>query len=54
MVRVSDYEDHVDVGRLGEEVADGDGAQKLRGCEAALNNSEAERIAEQEESLLIY
>ena len=52
VVGVSYYEDHVKVCRLYEEVADGNGIEELSCCEAALDNGEAERVAEQEESLL--
>ncbi len=52
VVRVFDDEDHVEVCRLCEEVADGDGVEELSCREAALDDCEAEGIAEQEESLL--
>ena len=50
--RISDYEDHVEVSRLYEEVADGDGVQELSCSEAALDDCEAEGITQQEEPLL--
>ena len=52
VVRVFDHEDHVEVCRLYEEVADGDGVKELCCGEAALDDGEAEGVAEQEESLL--
>ena len=52
VVRVFDHEAHVDVCRLCEEVTDGDGVEELSCSEAALDDCEAEGIAEQEESLL--
>ena len=52
VIGVFNHEDHVDVCRLCEEVADGDGVEELCRCKAALDNGKAEGIAEQEESLL--
>ena len=52
MVGISDDEDHVDVSRLCEEMADGNGVEELSCGEAALDDGEAEGVAEQEESLL--
>ena len=52
VVGVSYYEDHVKVCRLYEEVADGNRIEELSCCEAALDDGEAEGVAEQEESLL--
>ena len=51
MVGISDDEDHVEVCRLYEEVADGNGVDELSCSEAALDDGEAEGVAEQEESL---
>ena len=42
----------MEVCRLHEEVADGNGIEELSCCEAALDNSEAEGVAEQQEPLL--
>ena len=42
----------MEVCRLYEEVADGDRIEELSGGEAALDDGEAEGVAEQEESLL--
>lgn len=42
VVRVLDDEDHVEVCRLYEEVADGNGIEELSGSEAALDDGEAE------------
>ncbi len=52
VVRVFDHEDHVEVCCLYEEVADGNGIEELSCCEAALDDGEAEGVAEQEEFLL--
>ncbi len=52
VVGVLDDEDHVKVCCLYEEVADGDGVEELCCCEAALDDGEAEGVAEQEEPLL--
>ena len=52
VVRVFYHEDHVKVCRLYEEVADGNGVEELSCGEAALDDGEAEGVAEQEESLL--
>jgi hypothetical protein len=52
VVRVFYHEDHVKVCRLYEEVADGNGIEELCRCKAALDNSEAEGVAEQQEPLL--
>ena len=52
VVRVFYHEDHVEVCRLYEEVADGDGIEELSCSEAALDDGEAEGVAEQEEPLL--
>ena len=52
VVGVLDDEDHVEVCCLYEEVADGDRIEELSGGEAALDDGEAEGVAEQEESLL--
>lgn len=46
VVGVSDYQDHVEVCRLYEEVADGNGIEELSGSEAALDDGEAEGVAE--------
>ena len=45
VVWVFDYEDPADVGRLCEEVADGDGVEELRCGEAALDDGWAEGLA---------
>ena len=52
VVGILDDEDYVEVCRLCEEVADGDGVEELSCSEAALDDCEAEGIAEQEEPLL--
>ena len=52
VVGVLHNEDHVDVGSLCQEVADGGWVEELSRSQAALDDSEAERVAEQEESLL--
>jgi hypothetical protein len=46
VVGVSDYQDHVEVCRLYEEVADGNGIEELSCCEAAIDDGEAEGVAE--------
>ena len=52
VVGVSDYQDHVDVCGLCKKMADCDGIEELCRCKAALDNSEAEGVAEQQEPLL--
>ncbi len=52
VVRFFYHDDHVEVCRLYEEVADGNGIEELSCCEAALDDGEAEGVAEQQEPLL--
>jgi len=46
VVRVFYHDDHVEVCRLYEEVADGNGIEELSGSEAAIDDGEAEGVAE--------
>ena len=52
VVRGFYHDDHVEVCRLYEEVADGNGIEELSGSEAALDDGEAEGVAEEQEPLL--